>query len=275
MREYRYHSQPGCGGCLLMVALLLLITGGLPLLINVLGTIIVIALGLMLFIILFFRALSWFIRRKVSEYERSQTEAHNRFVFLLVNILVNIAAIDGEVSRSELNAIYDFFRQHLRYNQGQIYWVKELAKEAMAARVGLDELLTEFKGSFGPEPRQILLELVYQVIYSKAGVSQVELTAAERIAAFLEINQYQAQAIHGKYRSQARSGPAGEERHYQVLGLSGDATFAEIKAAYRKLSMEYHPDKVAHLGEEFHKVAEEKMKEINGAYQYLKKKFGE
>ncbi|NTV13409.1 MAG: DnaJ domain-containing protein [Desulfobulbaceae bacterium] len=275
MREYRYHSQPGCGGCLLMGALLLVVTGGLPLLINVLGYILAIGLGLMLCIIIFFRLLSWFIRRKVSEYERSQTEAHNRFVFLLVNILVNIAAIDGEVSRSELNAIYDFFRRHLNYNQDQIYWIKELTKEAMAARIGLEELLDEFKGSFGPEPRQILLELVYQVIYSKTGVSQVELTAAERIAAFLEINQYQAQAIHGKYRSQARSGPVGEERHYQVLGLSGDATFAEIKSAYRKLSMEYHPDKVAHLGEEFHKVAEEKMKEINGAYQYLKKKFGE
>ncbi len=275
MREYRYHSQPGCGGCLLMAALLLLITGGLPMLINVIGTVFVIGLGLILCIILFFRVLSWFIRRKVSEYERSQTEAHNRFVFLLVNILVNIAAIDGEISRSELNTIYDFFRRHLNYNQDQIHWIKELAKEAMAARIGLDELLAEFKESFGPEPRQILLELIYQVIYSKAGVSQVELTAAQRIAAFLEINQYQSQAIHGKYRSQASSGPVGEERHYQVLGLSASATFAEIKAAYRKLSMEYHPDKVAHLGEEFHKVAEEKMKEINGAYQYLKKKFGE
>jgi DnaJ like chaperone protein len=275
MREYRYHSQPGCGGCFLMAALLILLTGGLSALINFVGYLVVIGLGLMFCIILFFRVLSWFIRRKVSEYERSQTEAHNRFVYLLVNILVNIAAIDGEVSRSELNAIYDFFRRHLYYNQGQIYWVKELAKEAMAARVGLDELLAEFKESFGPEPRLILLELIYQVIYSKAGVSQVELTAAERIAAYLEINTYQAQAIHGKYRSQARSGPVGEERHYQVLGLSVDATFAEIKSAYRKLSMEYHPDKVAHLGEEFHKVAEEKMKEINGAYQYLKKKFGE
>lgn len=275
MREYRYHSQPGCGGCLLMAALLLLITGGLPLLINVLGYIMVIGLGLMLCIILFFRVLSWFIRRKVSEYERSQTEAHNRFVFLLVNILVNIAAIDGEISRSELNAIYDFFRRHLNYNQDQIYWIKELAKEAMAAKVGLDELLAEFKESFGPEPRQILLELIYQVIYSKTGVSPVELTAAERIAVFLGINQYQAQAIHGKYRSQARSGPVGEERHYQVLGLSPEATFVEIKSAYRRLSMEFHPDKVAHLGEEFRKVAEEKMKDINGAYQFLKKKFGE
>ncbi len=43
--------------------------------------------------------------------------------------------------------------------------------------------------------------------------------------------------------------------------------------AYRQLSMKYHPDKVAHLGAEFKRVAEEKMKEINAAYDYFRKKF--
>jgi DnaJ like chaperone protein len=37
--------------------------------------------------------------------------------------------------------------------------------------------------------------------------------------------------------------------------------------------MKYHPDKVGHLGDEFKKVAEDKMKELNVAYEYLKKKF--
>ena len=46
-----------------------------------------------------------------------------------------------------------------------------------------------------------------------------------------------------------------------------------IKKAYRQLSMKYHPDKVRHLGEEFRGVAEEKMKEINAAYDFFKKKF--
>ncbi len=45
-----------------------------------------------------------------------------------------------------------------------------------------------------------------------------------------------------------------------------------IKKAYRTLSMKYHPDKVGHLGEEFRRVAEEKMKEINVAYEYFKKR---
>ncbi|MDA8164216.1 MAG: J domain-containing protein [Desulfobacteraceae bacterium] len=66
-----------------------------------------------------------------------------------------------------------------------------------------------------------------------------------------------------------------EEDPYRVLGVEPGADFDRIKAAYRQLSQQYHPDKVAHLGEEFRKVAEEKMKEINQAYQTLKKRYGQ
>ena len=77
------------------------------------------------------------------------------------------------------------------------------------------------------------------------------------------------------YRAAARAEEVSEEKYYAILGLAPGAGFADIKAAYRKLSMQYHPDKVGHLGEEFKKVAEEKMKEINNAYEFLKKKHGQ
>ncbi len=271
--EYRYRSEPGCGGCLLLLLLLILFSGGLPLLLEVMGAVLFSGLLVVLGLALLFLGFSWFVRRQVAEYERSQTDTHNQFVFLLVNILVHIAGIAGEVSRAELNTIYNFFRRNLNYNQSQMYWVRELVREAAAARPDLEVLLTAFRASYGYEPRLLLLELIYQVIYSKPPVIEAELKTPERIAEFLEINPFQAQAIHAKYRGGARAAAVDEEHDYRVLGLAPGADFEEIKRAYRRLSMEYHPDKVAHLGEEFRQVAEEKMKEINVAYQHLKQKF--
>jgi DnaJ like chaperone protein len=56
---------------------------------------------------------------------------------------------------------------------------------------------------------------------------------------------------------------------YTVLNVPGDASQEEIKKAYKQLANKYHPDKVAHLGDEFRKLAEERFKEIQEAYQKL------
>jgi DnaJ like chaperone protein len=56
---------------------------------------------------------------------------------------------------------------------------------------------------------------------------------------------------------------------YEVLGVPKTATPDEIKAAYRRLVQQYHPDKVTHLGEEFRVLAEKKFKDIQRAYQEL------
>ena len=53
---------------------------------------------------------------------------------------------------------------------------------------------------------------------------------------------------------------------YEVLGVSKDASDAEIKKAYRKLARKYHPD----LNRDNPKAAEEKMKEVNAAYDILR-----
>jgi uncharacterized membrane protein YkvA (DUF1232 family) len=66
----------------------------------------------------------------------------------------------------------------------------------------------------------------------------------------------------------ANSGRA-PQTPYEVLGVDPSATQDEIKAAYRKLANQYHPDKVAHLGEEFQALAEQRFKQIQDAYDRL------
>ena len=275
--EYRRHNQPGCGGCLLVIALLLLVTGGAPALMNFLGFIFYSGLFGFFLLIAAFYGFSYYIRRRVSTYESTQSETHKQFVYLLVHILVKIAQLDGHFTKAELATMTNFFQYNLHYDQDQMYWVKQLIKDARNADEDMKALLTEFKRKFAYEGRLILLELIYQIIYLKKPVVQEELSQARSIAAFLEIRSYDLRNIEAKYmygQQQSKATAAqSEERYYAVLGLENGADFVMIKKAYRKLSMQYHPDKVAHLGEEFKGVAEEKMKEINAAYDYFKKKF--
>jgi len=58
------------------------------------------------------------------------------------------------------------------------------------------------------------------------------------------------------------------------LGIKPDDDVEIIKKAYRDLAVKYHPDKVANLGPEFQKLAEEKFKSINDAYQTIRKERG-
>ena len=275
--QYHRQEQPGCGGCLLIIGLFILMTSGFSGLMNFLGVLLYSGLvGILIFIAIFW-GFSFWVKKKISTYEQSQTESHNRFVWLLVNILINIAKIDGVVSKEEIATIHRFFQQNLRYDQTRMYWVKELIKEAVNSNESMESLLLEFKNTFAYEPRLILLELIYQVLYTKGDVPEAELKVARDIATYLQIQDYDKRTIEAKYKYGYQQQATGTSRgsadqYYAVLGLEPGADEETIKKAYRKLSMKYHPDKVRHLGEEFRGVAEEKMKEINAAYDYLKKR---
>jgi molecular chaperone DnaJ len=57
--------------------------------------------------------------------------------------------------------------------------------------------------------------------------------------------------------------------YYEILGISRDASEAEVKKAYHKLALKYHPDRHTGKSEKEKKAAEEKFKEIGEAYGIL------
>lgn len=88
---------------------------------------------------------------------------------------------------------------------------------------------------------------------------------------FFKYGQYSAhQKPSGNKQARSASDNAGASpTPYEILGVSPAASREEIRAAYRRLANQYHPDKVAHLGEEFRQLAETKFKTIQAAYQEL------
>jgi len=64
-----------------------------------------------------------------------------------------------------------------------------------------------------------------------------------------------------------------ELRFAEILGVEKPFEEENVKATYRKLIAQYHPDRVSAMGPEIRDVAEVKAKEINEAYEYFRKKF--
>lgn len=58
---------------------------------------------------------------------------------------------------------------------------------------------------------------------------------------------------------------------YDVLGVEEDATLEEIQAAYKKLALQYHPDRLGSSAKEIQDLAGARLREINAAYAELTK----
>ena len=60
----------------------------------------------------------------------------------------------------------------------------------------------------------------------------------------------------------------------KILEIETTASDDEVKKAYRKMAVKYHPDKVSHLGEDYQKMAKEKFQNVLRAYENIKKARG-
>jgi uncharacterized membrane protein YkvA (DUF1232 family) len=89
------------------------------------------------------------------------------------------------------------------------------------------------------------------------------------------LSQYGARQSRGQDQGDGSSHaqPAASEDPfdpYEILGIPSSASSETIQAAYRARMKEYHPDKVAHLGEELQELAHRKALNIQRAYQQLR-----
>ena len=87
----------------------------------------------------------------------------------------------------------------------------------------------------------------------------------------------QSSSGYGGYSSGSQGSAKSKRDPYEILGLSKDATFNEIKKKYRELVKKYHPDILMGKGadEEIVQEGTKKLQEINEAYKILKERFGE
>jgi DnaJ like chaperone protein len=89
----------------------------------------------------------------------------------------------------------------------------------------------------------------------------------QQLAAWLNVPPMDFNSVRGMFKHDIKA-------DYEVLGVDESASDDEVKKAYRKLAIRYHPDKVASMGEEYQKGAKEKFQRLQEAYDNIKKNRG-
>ena len=94
-----------------------------------------------------------------------------------------------------------------------------------------------------------------------------ELEVLDSIASAIGLSNTDRDSLLNMYRQ-------SQDSAYKVLGIEPTATDEEVRKAYKRMALKYHPDKVATLGADVQKAAEEKFKKVQQAYEQIKKERG-
>jgi len=198
------------------------------------------------------------------------SQAQINFLTCLIGLSVTVASVDGGVKKTHIEAMRTFFRRNFSFPAADQYLIQRLIDEMYknSDRIDVQGLCAYYAALSTPEGRVLLLRLLFQIARADAaGVTRREEELILRISRMLGLGEQVFRQVRAEFIRESG-------RAWEVLGIDRGAGVDEIKNAYRQLSLANHPDRVANLGPEFVKVAEEKFKAIQEAYQEIRREKG-
>lgn len=195
----------------------------------------------------------------------SAQEQRNSFLASLMVLSSAIIRADGRTEQSEINYVRNFVRNNfgLPAEGEAVRILNELAnKEINIYSVG-----AQIAQYMNYSQRLQLFHYLAELANADGSVCKQELDVLESIAGAIGLSTADRDSILAMFSKKSDSA-------YTVLEIDPSATDDEVKKAYRRLAMKYHPDKVAQLGPDVQKAAEAKFKSIQEAYDTIKKERG-
>lgn len=187
----------------------------------------------------------------------------------LLALISEVVKADGYINKEE---IY-YIKSYLLNQFGSIYsniMLKTL-KLNVDKSFDIEKVCSNLKQNLDLRERIKIVSFLYGITLQNGAINPNEKLIIQRIASYIGLSKQAYENIVAAKRRQNKSQNKNNSRSitynpYQVLETSETASDAEVKKAYRKMVLKYHPDK----SEEEDEIANEKFNNISEAYHIIK-----
>tara|TARA_Y100001960_G_C14686473_1_gene834056 strand:- start:600 stop:1316 length:717 start_codon:yes stop_codon:yes gene_type:complete len=202
------------------------------------------------------------LSQDANQYSSGQQTRGGDFLSAILVLFAAVMKADGVQKKSELDYIKRFLVQQVGLSNTR--QLLQIFKNILKQNFSLEEVCLQIKQQMDKPSRLQLIHVLFGLSQADGEVHNEEIKVIKIISSSLGIDDVEYQSIQGMFKEDLESA-------YKVLGVSLESSNQDIKKAYRKMANKYHPDKIAHLGDDFKDIAQEKFKSVSEAYQKIKK----
>lgn len=185
------------------------------------------------------------------------------FTVAMIALSAKMAKADGVVTHDEVNA----FRDLVEFPPGEAHNVARLYNLAKQDVAGFDAYARKIAGLFTGEEAILedILDGLFHIAMADGVLHEREATYLQEVALAFGFDDVEYRRVRARHVFEGQLDP------HAVLGVPADMPFGQVRAAYRKLVAENHPDRLIARGvpPEFIKIASDRLAAINAAFDQI------
>ncbi len=215
--------------------------------------------------------------RQQRQHQGVDEGARNGFLFSLLTLASYVIRADGKVMHSEMEAMRRFLRTNfgdVAVEQGVQIMLRLFERQKIeeshqqgSYRQTIIDCCHQLRDVVPQAQRLQILSLLAMLAKADNNVATEEINALREISQELGLSEAELNSMLGL-------GSTTLADAYAVLEIQPTATDDEVRAAYKRLVVKHHPDRVATLGDDVRAAAEKKLKQINEARDIIFKARG-